>query len=161
MDWCRQYDYPYSLYLARLSRVHTSRSERESIRQAIIESCAYPTPLVDILMWVLMPNHFHLVLKSSVDDGITTYLHRLCTSYAMYFNRTHEITGALFQGVFKSVLVEDEIQLQRLFKYIHLNPVAAGLVDRSEVNNYQWSSLPVYWEDKPSSEVELVNPVYI
>jgi putative transposase len=60
------------------------------------------------------------------------------SGYASSFNRRHRRCGALFQGRFKAVLVEDESHALELTRYIHLNPVRAGIVERPE--QYPWSS---------------------
>jgi putative transposase len=79
--------------------------------------------LVAIGAYCLMPNHFHLLLTSDKDNGITQFLGKLSTAYSMYFNKKYDRSGALFQGRFKSELVEEDRYLKYLFSYIHLNPV--------------------------------------
>jgi putative transposase len=79
--------------------------------------------LVHIGSWVLMPNHFHLLIKSNVDDGISIFLKKVCTGYSMYFNQKYNRSGTLFQGRFKSTFVSDDLYLKYLFHYIHLNPI--------------------------------------
>jgi REP element-mobilizing transposase RayT len=91
---------------------------------------------VDILSMCLMPNHFHLQVKQLVKNGISTFMHRLGTSYTNYFNTRHERTGCLFQGTFKSVRVENEGQFLCLNR-IHVNPIAGGLVTAEYLGEYQ------------------------
>jgi len=103
---------------------------------------------VDILTFVLMPNHYHLLLRQRVDGGISKFMQKLGTGYTMYFNEKHERSGALFQGRYKSVHIEDDRQLLYIPHYIHLNPLA--LIDRGStsinknadefLNSYRWSS---------------------
>lgn len=69
-------------------------------------------------------------------------MHRIGTRYASYFNRTYDRRGYLFQGRYKSILVEEERHLKRLVRYVHLNPVRANLVKKPE--HYRWSSHNVY-----------------
>lgn len=79
-------------------------------------------PLVSIGAWCLMPNHFHILIKQEVDGGITKFMKKLGTGYAMYFNIKYERQGALFGGPFKSVLVgNDDNYLRHLYGYVHLN----------------------------------------
>ena len=59
-------------------------------------------PIVDVGAWVLMPNHFHLLLKETEDDGISEYVHKLLTGYSMYFNKKYHRKGALFEGPFNA-----------------------------------------------------------
>jgi putative transposase len=87
--------------------------------------------------WVLMTNHFHLAIETpecTLSDG----MHWLLGSYAQWFNRRHRRRGHLFQERFKNVLVEKESYLLTLSRYIALNPVEAGMVQRPE--DYRWSS---------------------
>ncbi|MEK7095926.1 MAG: transposase, partial [Patescibacteria group bacterium] len=56
--------------------------------------------LVDILAFVLMPNHFHLILRQRVENGIVKFLQKIGTGYTMYFNKKYERVGSLFQGRF-------------------------------------------------------------
>ena len=77
---------------------------------------------VDIIAYCLMPNHFHLVLKEITEGGISRFVHKLCTSYSMYFNNKYDHSGTVFQGQYKYKHVGDEIYLQYLIDYVHLNP---------------------------------------
>ncbi len=79
--------------------------------------------LVDIGAYCLMPNHFHLLLYEHTEGGITKFLHKLQTSYAMYFNKKYKRKGVLFESVFQSAHVDSDEYLQYLFAYIHLNPI--------------------------------------
>jgi len=101
-------------------------------------------PLVSIGAYCVMPNHFHMLLTSNVDEGISHFLGKLCTAYAMYFNKRYVRTGALFQGKFKSEYADTDEYLKYLFSYIHLNPVKLiqgnwkkdGIDDAENAMNY-------------------------
>jgi putative transposase len=90
-----------------------------------------------VFAWVLMGNHFHLYLRTP-QANLSAGMHDLNSGYASGFNRRHHRCGALFQGRFKAVLVEDDSHALELTRYIHLNPVRARIVDRPE--EYGWSS---------------------
>lgn len=94
-----------------------------------------------------MPNHFHLVLRQTSDEGISTFLSNITNSYTKYFNAKNERVGPLFQGVFKAVRVENDEQLLHLSGYIHYNPVAAYLVADADIDSYEWSSYTSYVAD--------------
>ena len=79
-------------------------------------------PLVAIGAYCLMPNHFHLLVTPLAKDGISRYMLKLQTGYAMYFNTKNERSGSLFQGPYRSAHVDDDRYLQYLYSYIHLNP---------------------------------------
>lgn len=100
--------------------------------------------LVDILGFVLMPNHFHFLLKQNNDGGISKYISQFSNSYTRYYNTRNNRVGPMFQGAFKSVKVESIEQLIHLSRYIHLNPYVSSIVKKTELENYLWSSLPIY-----------------
>lgn len=87
--------------------------------------------------WVLMTNHFHLVVETP-QANLSRGMHWLLTKYASWFNRRHQRSGHLFQGRFKSVLVDSETYFARVLRYVVLNPVRARMVARPDA--YRWSS---------------------
>ena len=78
--------------------------------------------------WALVPNHFHLLLKTG-NAPIKTVMQRLLSGYAGAFNRRHRRIGQLFHNRYKSILCQQEPYLLELVRYIHLNPLRAGLVE--------------------------------
>ncbi|MBI3255953.1 MAG: transposase [Candidatus Andersenbacteria bacterium] len=101
--------------------------------------------LVDLLGYCLMGNHIHLLLRENSEKGIATYLQRVFTGYAKYFNTRHERTGPLFSGRFRAVRVIGDEQFLHVTRYIHLNPFVARMV--KQVSDYKWSSLAEYVSD--------------
>lgn len=77
--------------------------------------------------WALIPNHFHLLLRTG-KVPIATVMRRLLTGHAGYFNKRHRRSGHLFQNRYKSILCQEDIYLLELVRYIHLNPLRARLV---------------------------------
>ena len=77
--------------------------------------------LVSIVAYCLLPNHFHLLLKQEVDNGISRFMQRLGTSYTMYFNQINDRSGSLFQGKFKAKHINGELALPTLSAYVNLN----------------------------------------
>lgn len=103
--------------------------------------------LVDILLFTLMPNHFHLLLRQKRGNGIVKFMQKLGTGYTMYFNKKYDRVGGLFQGRFKAVLVNKETHFIYLPSYIHTNPLSliyGGSTSIEFLENYRWSSLPDY-----------------
>src|SRR3989338_10664020 len=112
--------------------------------------------LVDILCIVLMPNHFHLLLKQVQNNGISKFMHKLGTSYTNYVNLKYGHSGILFQGPFKAVEIESDEQLTHLSRYIHLNPLELSepkwkeegvknlKATRKFLYGYRWSSYRAY-----------------
>ncbi|MBI2999864.1 MAG: transposase [Deltaproteobacteria bacterium] len=86
--------------------------------------------------YVLMPNHFHLLMEVS-DAPTARIMQSLLTGYVRGFNRTHGRKGHLFQGRYKAIVCERDSYLLELVRYIHLNPVRAGLVRRP--GEWKWS----------------------
>lgn len=78
--------------------------------------------------WALMPNHFHLLLKTG-PTPVSMVMRRLLTGYAVSFNRRHSRYGHLFQNRYKSILCQEDSYLLELVRYIHLNPFRARIVD--------------------------------
>jgi putative transposase len=86
--------------------------------------------------WALIPNHFHLLLKTG-QVPIATVMRRLLTGYAVTYNRRHRRHGHLFQNRYKSILCQEDNYLLELVRYIHLNPMRAGIVkDIEELDKY-------------------------
>jgi len=90
------------------------------------------------LAWALIPNHFHLLLRTS-DVKLATFMRRLLTGYAVVFNLRHERSGHLFQNRYKSLVCQEDAYLLELVRYIHLNPVSAHIVSSLEnLDRYSW-----------------------
>lgn len=105
-------------------------------------------PLVDILGFCLMPNHFHLLLRQKIDGGVAKFMQRVATGYVMVFNAKQKRSGGLFQGRFKVVHVNTQDYLDYLMFYIHFNPLFLmekkwkndKLAAFEFLNSYEWSS---------------------
>lgn len=103
-----------------------------------------------------MPNHYHLMVRQCVEGGITEFMRKVGTGYTNYFNLRYNRVGPLFQGKFKSVLVEREEHFLHLPHYIHLNPLELIMPSWKEkgigstrkaldfLETHKWSSLPDY-----------------
>jgi putative transposase len=79
--------------------------------------------LVDVHGWVLMQNHYHLLLSERSEGGLSLFLRKLNVGYANYFNEKYERKGTLFQGRTKKILIEREAHFLYILHYIHLNPL--------------------------------------
>ncbi len=95
-----------------------------------------------LLGYCLMGNHVHLLIHE-VDASISAIMKRIGTSYAFWYNWKYERSGHVFQDRFKSEQIENDAYLQTVIRYIHNNPVAAGIVRRPE--EYRWSSCKDYY----------------
>ncbi len=98
---------------------------------AIVSSCD-----LACFAWALIPNHFHLLIKTGTVP-LSSAMRRLLTGYAVSFNKRHRRWGHLFQNRYKSILCQEEAYLLELTRYIHLNPLRAGLVKNiNELDRY-------------------------
>ncbi len=89
--------------------------------------------------WALIPNHFHILLRTGLTP-LSKVMRRLMTGYAVTFNKRHKRSGHLFQNRYKSVVCEEDPYLLELIRYIHLNPLRAGMVkDLRELDKYSWT----------------------
>ena len=89
--------------------------------------------------WTLMPNHFHILLRTGTKP-LSDTMRKVLTGYAIYFNRKYKRTGYLYQNRYKSILCQEEAYLLELVRYIHLNPLRAKIVeDMDGLNTYPWS----------------------
>jgi putative transposase len=91
-----------------------------------------------IYAWALLSNHLHILLRSG-PAGLPGYMRRVLTGYAISYNLKHQRHGHLFQNRYKSIVCEEDAYFTELVRYIHLNPLRAGLVSSySELNRYPW-----------------------
>ena len=96
---------------------------------------------VVVLAWCLMSNHVHLVVRAG-KDPLEKFMKPVNTGYAVWKNKRCGRLGPLFAGRYSSILVEEETYLLELIRYVHNNPVRAGVVSRPELSG--WSSHQAY-----------------
>ncbi len=102
---------------------------------------------IQLIAYILMPNHFHFFVKQTEPDSIDRFMNSLCTRYTMYFNKKQKRVGGLFQSVYKGVLIESEEQFIYLSRYIHRNILEfkrKNVIDMRMLASYQPSSYPDY-----------------
>ncbi|MFH1629800.1 MAG: transposase [Pseudomonadota bacterium] len=108
-----------------------------------------------IYAWSLMSNHAHILLRSG-GAGLPKFMRRLLTGYAVVYNHRHSRHGHLFQNRYKSIVCEEDAYFKELIRYIHLNPLRAGLArDMKELDRYRWCGHAVLmgkvkndWQDR-------------
>lgn len=121
--------------------------------------------LVEILAFALMPNHYHLIIRQRVNDGVVKFMQKLGIAYAKFFNEKYKRSGHLFEGRFKAELIKRDAHFLYLPYYIHLNPLdiafpgwkKKGIKDYKKaiefLENYRWSSYLDYIGKKNFSSV--------
>ncbi|MEK7575614.1 MAG: transposase [Patescibacteria group bacterium] len=125
-------------------------------------------PLAEILCFCLMPNHFHIVARQLVDNGISKFMQRLGNSYTKYFNIKNNRKGSLFMARYKNVHVNNDSQVKHLIAYVHANPLDLSMPEwrlgkirdfekaRDFLENYNWSSYVFYSRGEASDLVSQI-----
>lgn len=133
---------------------------------------------IKIYAYCLMPNHFHLVIYTKYSESLSKAMHWISSSYVRYYNKRYKISGHLWQGRYKSFIVQKESYLLTLLKYVEVNPKRAKIVKRCE--DYKYSSaynrinniedelinippidLPVNWDKYINDEESKIDIDYI
>ena len=113
--------------------------DREIFLQTIEEACFQFC--IEIHAYCLMGNHYHLLIKTP-QANLSRAMRHINGVYTQRYNRLNKTGGSLFRGRYKAILVDSAAYLLHLSKYIHLNPLSAGMVDCLE--QYEWSSYSAY-----------------
>ncbi len=113
---------------------------------------------VHIHAWVFMTNHVHLLCTASDSIGISQMMQSLGRQYVRYFNRSYKRSGTLWEGRFKSCLVQEEHYVMAVYRYIEMNPVRAGMA--ASPAEYQWSSYAINALGKQSALCQF-HPCYL
>jgi len=114
--------------------------QRESVIEEKKELSSFLEGLekvVEIIVYSLAPNHFHLILKQLTDNGISNFMHKIGTSSTNYFNKKYGRSGSLFQGPYKLIHIENNDYLLWLSGYVNGN-IEIHRIDKAE--SYKWSS---------------------
>lgn len=158
-EYCR---FVFLMWVCRIGRpeVNLSRKDTTIAAERILngrepEESLYVKefdPLVSFVTWNLLTNHYHFILVSLVEGGISKYMQKLGTAYTKYFNARHQRSGRLFQNSFQSIAVDDPRYLAVLLRYINFNHaelvepkwkerIIKDLKRMDEfVNSYPWSA---------------------
>lgn len=152
------------LYLANQNEPADLKLQGSTLLEIVEERAG--DPIVEIVAYCLMPNHFHLLIRELEDGGISKFMQKLTTGYTMYFNKKYERNGSLFQGRFKATHVADDRYLRYLISYIHLNPVKliepkwkeTGIANKAAAEKYletyaQSSYLDYLGNDRPEGVI--------
>lgn len=130
--------YPHHLIQRGNNRQWVFRDDEDRARYLAMLRDGLREQGVALHAWVLMDNHVHLLLTPGEGQALSRLMQRLGTWYAGWFNHRHGRTGALWEGRFKSSLLETDSYLLTCMRYIENNPVRAGMVERAE--DFRWSS---------------------
>jgi len=118
-------------------KIFRNKNDREDFIRRIEELCSHRAWIV--YAWALLSNHFHILVRTG-NQPLSTNMRRLLTGYVINFNRRHKRYGHLFQNRYKSIICEDDPYLLELTRYIHLNPLRAGiLANKKDLDTYPWT----------------------
>jgi putative transposase len=127
--------------------VFTDRSDREQFLNLLSE--CHEMWGIRVLAYCLLNNHYHLLIQTP-QSNLSRVMRHLDGLYTQRFNRKHKRDGPLFRGRYKAIVVDAEMYLLAVARYIHHNPVAAGLVKSPEA--YEWSSCRIYLKERGRPE---------
>ncbi len=117
-------------------KIFDSRKDREDFIERLAGLCG--ADALSVYSWAFLSNHFHLLVRTG-NQPLSNSMRKLLTGYVVNYNRRHKRYGHLFQNRYKSIICEDDPYLLELTRYIHLNPLRAGIVkDLKELKGYQW-----------------------
>jgi putative transposase len=163
-----KWDYFYFIKLLYVLNQKDNKQLRDQAHDVFI-SHKDDNPLVAIGAYVLMPNHFHILITQPEEGSVSKYMQKVCTGYVMYYNKKYKRSGSLFEGKFKSQHAKNDIYLKYLFSYIHLNPIK--LIDKNWkkrgiknmqktfnfLDSYEYSSYFDYINEKKRPQYILLN----
>jgi REP element-mobilizing transposase RayT len=142
----------YHVMLRGINRQSIFQSEKDKSKFIFIVSEYRESEKFRVFGYCLMDNHAHLLIQEGEDD-ISTVVKRISSSYVYWYNKKYERVGHLFQERFKSECVEDESYFLAVLRYIHQNPVKAGIV--KFIDKYNWSSYSCY-----INEIDIIDYKY-
>ena len=115
------------------------RDDADRVAYCELLARVFPEDGASCLAWALMPNHVHLVVRTG-PRPLARVMHRVGTRYGRYFNDRYGRVGHLFQGRYKAIGVEHDEYLMTLVRYVHANPLRAGLVaSADELDRHRWT----------------------
>ena len=133
-------------------RIFRNNKDREDFIERLEKLC--PEMQITCYAWAFMSNHAHFLFRTG-SKSLSTFMRRLLTGYVIAFNRRHKRKGQLFQNRYKSIICQEDTYLLELVRYIHLNPIRAGIVNSlEELINLKYSGhgalmghMTIEWQD--------------
>ncbi len=135
----------YHIMVRGVNKEKIFKTEREKERIVMIIKEKMQEVLCKIVAYCVMDNHMHLIIIAEKSE-LVKIMKKVNISYAMSYNQRHERIGPVFQDRFKSENITDEGYLYGAIRYIHNNPIKAGMVSKAE--EYRWSSIREYLSDE-------------
>ena len=117
----------------------------------LLNKCIKELEGIDLIAYCVMDNHAHLLIHTKEINKVETLMRKINTAYAIFYNLQEERAGYVFFNRYHSEMIENVIHLLSCIKYIHENPVKAGIVEKGHF--YQHSSCKAFLEDKRSNDI--------
>ena len=124
-----------------------NNDDYEHFIKVLQEACSLFNAFISA--YCLMSNQYHIVVHTP-EGNLSRFMRHVNGVYTQRYNRKHNRDGALFRGRYKAILIQAEVYLTQVVKYVHYNPLKAKRVNN--LNNYKWSSHPSYLKGKSNSE---------
>jgi putative transposase len=150
-EWFEGATYHLTARGNRKEDIFREKRDYEHYISCIKEALKYYEERYRIICYCLMTNHVHIQMETS-DMHISNFMKRVNGLYAQYFNRKYDFVGHLFQGRYGAELIKTDQYSLEASRYIHLNPVRAGMVIKPE--EYQWSSYGMYIGVNPEGIID-------
>jgi putative transposase len=117
----------------------------------LLNKCIKELEGIDLIAYCVMDNHAHLLIHTKEINKVETLMRKINTAYAIFYNLQEERSGYVFFNRYHSEMIENGIHLLSCIKYIHENPVKAGIVEKAHF--YQYSSCKDFLEDKMRNDI--------
>ena len=131
--------------------IYEKKNEKIQIRKLILENQEKFN--IKVIAYCIMSNHLHLLIKFKTTKDLSNYMHKINTSYAIYYNKRHNRQGYVYKDRFHSQIIKNESHLRNAIIYIHINPVKAQIC--RTVDDYEFCSYLNFWKDKLYKEINV------
>lgn len=129
----------------------------KNLKEAYLTQYRQKSPLVSVLSYAIMPDHYHFLLKQLSDEGIKTFTSKIQNAFAKHTNTKFKRRGSLFLNPFKAKHIDTDEILVHVSRYIHLNPVTGYIFNFSELRKSSLTSFPYYLKKLDRSPESLVD----
>ena len=131
--------------------IYEKTNEKEEIRKLILENQEKFN--INIIAYCIMSNHLHILIKFKEQRDLSNYMHKINTSYAIYYNKRHNRQGYVYKDRFHTQIIKNINHLRNAVIYIHNNPVKAQIC--SKAKDYKFSSYVSYWKDRKNNVIQI------